>query len=230
MSNAVAIWGAVTGSIGTLTGLGGLALTVHNARRARRRGMLVTHGWQYVYDHSGKLLDVWVNVTAFNTGHRPLHVEYVGFETLVVADRSALEGTGLALADENNVWVNQRFEIALNGETLEVLPDGPSVKVWTRLPPFCAAVPIDPTSTPIRAYVVSWPETYWWESEAVPLLAEPPQTRKSIDEVEEDIAHLVLAEQDKADFESPPDRPGNVVGLQRLILDGSTERTSDLFK
>lgn len=230
VSNSVAIWGAVTGTIGTLTGLGGLALTVHNTRRDRKRDLRVSHGWQYAYDEAGNLLDVWVNVTAFNTGRRPLHIEYIGFETMVVADRSVLEGTGIDLPDENNVWVNQRFEIALNGETLDVVPDGPSVKVWTSLPPLCAAIPIDPTTTPVRGYVVSWPEQYWWEPGPSPLLAEPSQVHRTMTEVGEAVAHLVIAEAPGRTFDEPPDRPGNVLGLQRLILDGSTERTSDLLR
>lgn len=228
MSSSIAIWGAITGSIGTITGLGSLGLTAHRDRKNAKRDLLVTHGWQYVYDASGNLLDVWVNVTAFNTGRRPLHVEHIGFETMVLGDRKLAAEAGVELPPENSVWVQQRFEIALNGETLEVLPDGRSVKVWTRLLPICEHA-IDPTRTLFRGYVVSWPETFWWEREPAPLLARPSPVHRTTDEVGEAIAHLFLEHMGDRPMPPPADLPGAVVGLQRLILDGDTERTSDLF-
>jgi hypothetical protein len=228
MSDTLAIWGAATGTIGTLTGVGGLALTAWRDRRDRRRGMLVTHGWQYAYDPDGNLLDAWVNVTAYNTGRRPLHIEYVGFEAMVLGDRKLAEDAGIDLPPENNLWVNKRFAITLNGETIEVAADGPSVKVWTRLVPMCLHG-IDPTTTEFRGYVVTWPETFWWEKEPQPLLARPSQIHKTRDEVGSAVAALVIDQTLPEDMAPPFDAPGGVVGLQRLILDGDVERTSDLF-
>ena len=125
--------------------------------------------------------------------------------------------------------MNKRFEIALNGETIEVAADGPSVKVWTRLVPMCLHG-IDPTMTDFRAYVVTWPETFWWEHEPQPLLARPSQIHKTREEVGSAVASLVLAETKPKDMAPPFDAPGGVVGLQRLLLDGDVEHTRNLFK
>lgn len=51
---------------------------------------------------------------------------------------------------------------------MEVSPDGPRVRIWTRLVPICRHS-IDPTETLVRAYAVTYPETYWWESAPTPL-------------------------------------------------------------
>lgn len=186
----------------------------------------MTHGWQFVHSPDGKLLDVWVNVTAFNTGRRPLHIEYVGFETFMAVSQDILDGTELPRPTEDPFLMVQRFEIALNGEAIEVLPDGPSVKIWTRLPPILAAAPMDPMARPIRPFVVSWPETYWWEKEAKPLIPEPTHGPTGAD-IRGQLGALVDAESAKGPL--PRLRPGVPVGLQRLLLDGSTERASDLF-
>lgn len=225
MSDGVAIWGAVTGTIGTLTGIGSLGLTAWRERQGRKQGMDVTHGWQYAYSPDGMLLDVWVCVTAHNTGRRPLHIHYVGFETLVPGERALADDYDVP--PENTLWVNRRFEIALNTETFEVAADGPAVRIWTRLPPICRHG-IDPTATPFRAYAVTWQETYWWEEPAQPLLCRPSQVHRTREEVGEAVARLVLAEMGDDDM-APPPMPGSVVGLQRLILDGDVQRTSDLF-
>jgi hypothetical protein len=169
-----------------------------------------------------------VCVTLYNKGRKPLHVQYVGFETMVVGDRRIAEEAGLDLPPDNNVWVNQRFEIALNTQTLEVAPDGPPVRIWTRLIPICRYA-IDPTTTPFTAYAVTYYETFWWEAEPQPLLARPSQVHRSREEVGEAVARLVLAEMRDEEMKSPTDLVGGVVGLQRLILDGDVEHTRDLF-
>jgi hypothetical protein len=228
MSNTVAIWGAVTGTIGTLTGAGNLLRTVRRDRADQKRELEVTHGWQYAYGHDDELLDVWVCVTLYNTGRRPLHVQYVGFEAMVIGDRRLAEGAGVDLAPDNNVWVNQRFEIALNGETIEVAPDGPWVRVWTRLVPMCR-YGIDPTTTDVVAYAVAYHERYWWEATPQPLLARPSQIHRTAEDVGEAVAQLVVREM--GDDKSEPVRviAGHVVGLQRLILDGDVLHTRELF-
>jgi hypothetical protein len=228
MADGIAVWGAITGTIGMLTGLGNLARTAWRDRKDNRRELEVTHGWQYAYNQDDELLDVWVCVTMFNRGRKPLHVQYVGFEAMVIGDRGLAEQVGVGLPEENNVWVNQRFEIALNDEVLEVAPDGPPHRAWTRLPPICHYA-IDPTETPVRAYAVSYYETFWWERHPQPLLPQPSQVHRSREAVGEAVAHLVLAEMGDDPMKPPTDLVGGVIGLQRLILDGDVEHTRELF-
>lgn len=106
-----------------------------------------------------------------DTGSRPLHIEHVGWDLLVPGPRQLADEVGVELGAENTVWVNLRVEIALNGETFEVLPDGPSVKLYTRGGPVLA-LGIDPIAAPVRPYAVTVPEKFWWGSEG-PLLDRP---------------------------------------------------------
>jgi len=220
MVDPIAVWGAVTGTVG-------LGIAGWRELRGNKRSLRVERGWQFVYDADEQLQDVWVCVMVWNTGRRPLHVEYVGFEALVVGERKIADDAGMDLPPENNVWVNKRFEIALNGDTLEVVPDGPSVKVWTRLFPICADG-IDPTGTEVQPYVVTVPEK-WWLGPPGPLLPELPPGKT----LEEAGTELVSAAVKYAGPEvlaaNPANRPGEVIGVMRLILEGDVERTSDLF-
>lgn len=227
MSNGLAIWGAVTGTIGTLTGLGSLVRTALRDRKESHRELEVTHGWQYAY-RNNELLDVWVCVTLFNRGRKPLHAQYVGFETMVIGDRTLARDAGVELPKENNVWVNHRFEIALNSEVLEIAPDGPPVRVWTRLVPICRYA-IDPTTTPFRAYAVTYNEVYWWENNPQPLLPEPSQVHRTPGAIGEAVATLVLDEMGDEGMKPPTDLVGGVVGLQRLILDGDVLHVRDVL-
>ncbi len=184
-------------------------------------------GWQYVYEKQGdaeRLKDVWVCVMAWNTGHRPLSIEHVGFEFIVPSSPEQVAEVGVDLPrSDRPVWINARFEIALNGETIEVIPDGPSVKVWARIEPILARG-IDPTVTPMRSYVVTVPETFWWSFEG-PLLARPPQGRKAEKTAEE----LSRLRRNALDNEAElPTIPGQVIGMPRLILEGEVERSSEL--
>jgi hypothetical protein len=216
----LALWGAITGTAG-------LGITLRREVSGTRRRISVERGWQYLFvgDEAGeRLRDVWVYVMAWNTGSRPVHIEHCGWEWLEPGPPELADEVGVDLGPENTVWVNRRVEIALNGETLEVVPDGPSVKVWTRIKPLLA-LGIDPTATPVRPFVVTVPEAYWWGSEG-PLLARPPQGRP-IEVVEEQLARLAL----EAIGEDEIDHgyPGQVVGVARLIMEGDVERTSDLW-
>jgi hypothetical protein len=217
MPDPIAIWGAVTGTAG-------LGLATWRERRSWRRSLRVERGWQYVYTKNGgteQLKDVWVSAMAWNTGHRPLSIEHVGFEFIVPRSREQLAEVGVKVdPGDRPTWINIRFEIALNGETIEVVPDGPSVKVWTRIGPILDAG-VDPTTTLARSFVVTVPETYWWSEEG-PLLPVPPQGRDP-EVTEAELAHL------SGEENTEPMVPGKVIGLPRLLLEGEVERTSDLF-
>jgi len=75
MADGLAIWGAITGTIGTLTGLGNLARMVWRDRCDNRCELEVTHGWQFAFNPDNSLRDVWVCVTLYNKGRKPLHVQ-----------------------------------------------------------------------------------------------------------------------------------------------------------
>ena len=230
MSNGVALWGAITGTIGTLTGLGNLGRMSWRDRQNAKLDLEVTHGWQYVWGgEDGELLDVWVCVTLYNKGRRPLHVQYVGFETVAPANREAAElELGFAPAEDQPVWTVQRFEIALNGVSVEVAPDGPWVKIWTRLVPICLHA-VDPTRQPVRAYAVTYNEKYWWSSPAQPLLPQPWPRWPTISATGEAVARLVLKEMGDDEMELSVSHENAVVGLQRLILDGDVLHVRELF-
>lgn len=217
----IAVWGAVTGTAG-------LGLTVWRERRNRNRSLNVSHGWQFVYDGKDKLIDVWVCVSAWNTSHRPAHIEHVGFEAIVELDPQLAINAGVEVPPGQRPATNRRFEIALGGETFEVVPDGPMVKIWTRLFPICKHG-IDPTLTPVRPFVVTVPETYWW-GPISPLLPEMPPG-KSRDEAGEELARVAVRHAGAEVLEPPmpANRVGEVIGLMRLVLEGDVERTSDVL-
>jgi hypothetical protein len=216
----IAVWGAITGT----TGLG---LTLWRERRSRKRSLRVAHGWQFVYDENEELIDIWVSVMAWNTSHRPAHIEHVGFEAIVEGDPELAAHAGIEVPQDQHLVTNRRFEIALAGETLEVVPDGPSVKIWTRLFPICSHG-IDPTLTPIRPYVVTVPETYWWGPMS-PLLPQPPPG-KTLKEAGQELARAAVRHAGAQVLQPPipADRAGEVIGLMRLVLEGDVERTSNV--
>jgi hypothetical protein len=194
-----------------------------------KRYLRVERGWQYalsVSENGDKALkDVFVYVMAWNTGRRPLHIEHAGWEFLVPGPRSLADEAGVELGPDNQVWVNQRVEVGLNGETFEVIPDGPSVKLWTRLGPLLG-LGINPTSMAVRPYVVTVPEQYWWGSEG-PLLPQPPPGLP-VEKVERGLMDMARKQPDK--------RPqlgnlevGYVHGVPRLILEGDIEKTSEVL-
>lgn len=226
MADPIAVWGAVTGT----TGLG---LALRREVVGSRRSMRVDRGWQYVSHYPdgrglgrGELKDVWVYVMAHNTGRRPLHIEHVGWEYFTKATpeaiREAKDKGQVFHSPEDEARMQVRVEIALNGETLEVLPDGPSVKIYTRIGPLLG-LGIDPLTTPVAPYVVSVPEKYWWGTEG-PLLPEIPGHYKESD-VENGLERI------KAEFlgDDPVEEliPGMVYGLPRLMLQGDVEYTDE---
>lgn len=220
MPDPLAIWGAVTGTAG-------LGIALRQEIWSSRRSLRVERGWQYVFKHpEGKspvLEDVYVYVMAWNTGRRPLHIEYAGFDFLVPGPRELATKSGYDLPEENDVWVNDRVEIALNGETFEVIPDGPSVKLWTRIGPILG-LGIDPTMTLVTPYVVTVPEIHWPGSQG-PLLARPP-TNYDSPFVEHELARMALEYFAENGDPTPVTEP-RITGVPRLIMEGDVERTKE---
>jgi hypothetical protein len=167
-------------------------------------------------------------VSAWNTSHRSAHIEHVGFEAVVEADPSLATDAGLEVPLGQRLVTNLRFEIALSGETFEVVPDGPMAKIWTRMFPICAHG-IDPTLTPIRPFVVTVPETYWWGPTSLLLPQLPPG--KSLDEAGDELARAAVRHAGAEILEppAPAARAGEVIGLMRLVMEGDVERTGDVL-
>lgn len=212
-----AAWGAVTGTAS-------LTLLLWKERRAVRRGVEVRAGWQYAVDPTDDhIFDVWVSVQARATGQRPTSVEFVGFEIKILADREKMrEHRGVEWRPDRNLWVRHTAEIALNGEVLELKPDGPFVKVWTRLPPIVARG-IDPTDLLVRPYVVTGQEEHWY-GPASPFLPRPPRNETQ-DEVRDALDNLAALEPNRGKLSDV--EPG-VFGLERLMLEGTTVSSREL--
>ncbi len=143
MADPVAVWGAVTGTIGTVIA----------ARReviARRKRLALTHGTYFNVrrDEPGHVSHAWALIQFWNTGGRPLAVEHAGFRYFVVHD-------------EGNppYAVERRAEVALEGP-IEVPVDGQSQRVGTPLGPLMKAG-LDPWS-PVQAFAVTTGAKEWF--------------------------------------------------------------------
>jgi hypothetical protein len=75
MPEPLAVWGAVTGTVGLLVAV--RREVIMNRRRVR-----VDHGWRYVLTNEDPpgLRDMWIYVMVTNTGRRDIAVEHVGWE------------------------------------------------------------------------------------------------------------------------------------------------------
>ncbi len=63
----------------------------------------MSHGWQFVYDGKGELLDVWFCVSAWNASHRPIHLEHVGFEAIVEGDPKLATDAGVTVPPDQRL-------------------------------------------------------------------------------------------------------------------------------
>lgn len=220
MAEAVAIWGA-------LTGTAGLGLAGWRELRNQKQNLNVEWGFQYVYrrgsdgDHLG---DIWVCVSAWNDGRRTLSIEHAGFEFLVPAPPHIRSKHAQDLPDGMPILTNVRFEIALNGQTIDVVPDGPAVKIWARVGPILKQG-INPAETPMRTFVVTVRENYWWSRKG--LLVHRPDPGRDLQETKRAIDGLV-EKAIAAEPPIPPAEPGQIYPMQRLILEGEVEHSRDL--
>ncbi len=220
MAEAVAIWGA-------LTGTAGLGLAGWRELRNQKKNLNVEWGFQYVYRQGSNgdvLRDIWVFVSAWNDGRRTLSIEHAGFEFLVPAPPRIVDEHGSDLPDGMPVLTNVRFEIALNGETIDVIPDGPAVKIWARVGPILKQG-INPAETPMRSFAVTVRENYWWSKEGLLVHRSDPgrdrdETKRAIDALADEAID--------GDCPTPPAVPGQLYPMQRLILEGEVENSKDL--
>lgn len=222
MAEPIAVWGAVTGTLG-------LGITAWREISGNKKSVRVHHGWQFVYGNDDRMTDIWFYVMVHNDGRRPVHIEHLGFNFIVDAPEDIKEQVkdmpDTYIPDGPALKHEMRFEIALNGETLEVLPDGPSVKVLTQGKPILATG-IDPLTTPMSPFAVSVPERYWWGPES-PLLPRLP-TGYTAEESASSIQRI--AEESRTELEVPSylELPGQLRGLKRLVLDGDVDRLEDV--
>lgn len=143
MADFLAVWGAVTGTIGT-------AVAFRREAIARRRRLAIRHGVHFNVrrDVPGHVNLAWALVSVWNTGGRPLSVEHVGFRYFVIRDESDAPET-----------VEHRAEIALD-HPIELAVDGPSERVGTPLGELMKAG-VD-TRSPIQAFAVTTGEKEWF--------------------------------------------------------------------
>jgi hypothetical protein len=155
MVDPLALWGAVTGSLGT--GLG-----VRREYLASRRRLAVAPGCNLNIsrDDDPRVTHAWAFVAVWNTGGRALAVEHVGFR-YVVADPPTDKA--------QKVW-EYRAEIGI-GDAVELSVDSATRKFHTPLAPMLAAG-VDPVS-PIEAFAVTTGDQ-WWYSPPQRLISQPP--------------------------------------------------------
>lgn len=147
MAEPIAIWGAVTGTIGA-----GLALRrevlARRTRLAVRPGVSVNMTRD---EGPPRITHAWAFVNFWNIGGRPLAAERVGFTYLVTNDQS-----GKSLSP--SAYHEHRLDIHLDG-AIELPVDGPSHRVSTPLGPLLKAG-MDPHSL-IRAFVITTGDKEW---------------------------------------------------------------------
>jgi hypothetical protein len=148
----VATYGAVTGTLGVLSGGTGAFFAVRREIRASR---LRLHLGQLSYysvsrrDPAGLVNAGWAGVYLRNAGGRPLAVEHVGLEfALPVVEGDELKALELV-----------RGEIFLE-EPIEPAPDGPIRRVYTPIGPLLA-LGFDPTSPMTRAWAKTADDREW---------------------------------------------------------------------
>jgi hypothetical protein len=141
VADPIAIWGAVTGTIGA-------AVALSREAMQRRRRLAVRHGIHYNVSRTepGTVTLAWATVEFWNAGGRPLAVQHAGFSYSTFFE----DGTPRS---------EYRMEIAMSGAK-ELPVDGPSQKVTTPLAPMMAAG-LDPFS-PVQAFVVTTGDQAWF--------------------------------------------------------------------
>jgi hypothetical protein len=158
MAGTIAIWGAVTGSFG-------LALAARREYVAGRTRLAIEHGihLQMSRETRGEILNAWLLVRVWNNGGRPLAVERVGLHFF------------RSWEEENAIHVDVHpsyIEFALQGQAIELAPNGPSHRLYTPLGPLLK-IGIDPIDEPVWA----WARTTngrEWTDRMHPILQLPP--------------------------------------------------------
>lgn len=185
----VAIWGAVTGTIGA-------AVALRREVHVNRRRLSITPGVHFNVSRKepGEITHGWACVRAWNSGGRDISVEHVGFQYL--AQIRSGSNSKQALAE-------MRAEITLN-EPFLLAADGPSVKVYTPLGPLL----VDGVSPvhPIQAFAITTGDREWMSVEQ-PLLSSLPPT-SSLEQLERGLDHL-------RDTAEQPPVAGNLIWLNR---------------
>lgn len=123
MPDPLAIWGAVTGTVG-------LGLALRREVISNRRGVRVDHGWRYALteEQPPDLLDMKIYVMVTNIGRRDIAVEHVGWEWPVYVKT---DDAGQRIFDAH------RAELPL-AEPILLKPDGAPVKLETFVGPLLA--------------------------------------------------------------------------------------------
>jgi hypothetical protein len=193
-----ATWGAITGTIGTLSsGLGAFFAVRREVRSSRVR----LHLGQLTYwsvsrqDPVGLVTQAWAGVFLRNAGGRPIAVEHVGLEFMLPVDER----------DDSPTMMMVRGEIYLE-EPIEPTPDGPIRRVYTHVGPLSAAG-FDPLSPLTRAWAMT-SDGREWRGPAEPWIQQIPPGST------EELVGLGLSE--LARRAEPPPAAGGLVWLEKV--------------
>jgi hypothetical protein len=168
----VALWGAITGTAVIISG----RRELHGSRT--RVG--IDHRLFFILnrDKPGTVRAAWVGVRLWNKGGRAFTVERIGFQWLA----SWQEGSSLHLDMTPTI-----AEIALDGEKIELAPNGPSQTVSTPLGSAFAAG-LDPFSDLIVAWAHTTDGTEWTgPMHPVVLTAAPPPPGMTFDQLRDQL-------------------------------------------
>lgn len=160
MPDAVAWWGAVTGTTGAL-------IAGRQELRGRRLRVRVDHGWRYLLaeDDPPLMLDMLVYVMVTNTGGRKVPVQHVGWEWLVDSGERTTQG--------GTVWHAHRAEMPLR-EPVLLEPDGVPFKEQARVGQLLQLV--DPLDDEVRPIAFTGGGNIAWQGPSGPLAQSlPPQ-------------------------------------------------------
>jgi hypothetical protein len=180
MTDVIAIWGAVTGTLG-------VGIATRREVLAQRKRLHVEHGSFLVTsrEEPRQLERAWVSIRLTNTGGRPLAVEHIGIEW---AERVA----------GYTQLVMRRGEVALD-QPIVIEPDGPSRRVTTPLGPLLR-LGLDPRQDPTWAIAFTTGEVEWVGT-VHPLVTNMPQS------LTEEAANAGFARL-REEAEDPPDIEG----------------------
>lgn len=155
----LAVWGAITGSLG-------LGVAVRREVLAGRRRVRVDHGWRYGFDEKRppRLHEMWVYVMVQNNGGRDISVDHLGWEWLEARP---------PLADGTSVYEAVRAEIPLEESRL-LRPDGAPFKVDTVVGPLLHLV--DPFEQRLRPIAYTHGGNHEWRGPEIFLLNRLPST------------------------------------------------------
>jgi hypothetical protein len=206
----LATYGAITGTIGVVSGATGAFLAVRREIHASRLRVQVGQLSYFSVSRSapvGLVNAAWAGVFIRNAGGRPFAVEHVGLEFALPVDAGSQDfpAVGRTYFGDDPVYEIVRGEIFLE-EPVEPAPDGPVRRVYTPLGPLLA-LGFDPLSPVTRAWLKT-ADGREWRGPSEPWLQQVPPG-SSAELVEQGLKLL-------ADKAEPAPRADGLVWLEKV--------------